>query len=161
LLYFSATVKSLLHIQQALQIITMRWASYLQMLQVICFIQIHGSKQKGQYSVHMKRHSNMDQVIIALQRLLMAARIFSFIMLGLIRKLTVSRCLILTATQELKHLLGMRMAHLTSVIQESSSNLYTGGKLAMSTIYGGYLLAHFIGEQPDGEQVYFSYSEDG
>lgn len=25
----------------------------------------------------------------------------------------------------------------------------------------GYLLAHFIGEQPDGEQVYFSYSEDG
>lgn len=31
----------------------------------------------------------------------------------------------------------------------------------MSTIYGGYLLAHFIGEQPDGEQVYFSYSEDG
>jgi hypothetical protein len=27
--------------------------------------------------------------------------------------------------------------------------------------YSGYLLAHFIGEQPDGEQVYFSYSEDG
>ncbi|MDG0791230.1 glycoside hydrolase family 43 protein [Cohnella ginsengisoli] len=25
----------------------------------------------------------------------------------------------------------------------------------------GYLLVHFIGEQPDGEQVYFSYSEDG
>ena len=25
----------------------------------------------------------------------------------------------------------------------------------------GYLLAHFIGEQQDGEQVYFSYSEDG
>lgn len=31
----------------------------------------------------------------------------------------------------------------------------------MSTAYYGYLLAHFIGEQPDGEQVYFSYSEDG
>lgn len=31
----------------------------------------------------------------------------------------------------------------------------------MSTTYYGYLLAHFIGEQPDGEQVYFSYSEDG
>ncbi|MBD3918614.1 family 43 glycosylhydrolase [Paenibacillus sp. PR3] len=27
--------------------------------------------------------------------------------------------------------------------------------------YTGYLLVHFIGEQPDGEQVYFSYSEDG
>lgn len=27
--------------------------------------------------------------------------------------------------------------------------------------YSGYLLAHFIGERPDGEQVYFSYSEDG
>lgn len=27
--------------------------------------------------------------------------------------------------------------------------------------YAGYLLAHFIGEQPDGEQVYFSCSEDG
>ncbi|TYP73091.1 glycoside hydrolase family 43 protein [Paenibacillus methanolicus] len=27
--------------------------------------------------------------------------------------------------------------------------------------YAGYLLAHFIGEQPDGEQVYFAYSEDG
>ena len=27
--------------------------------------------------------------------------------------------------------------------------------------YTGYLLAHFIGEQPDGEQVYFAYSEDG
>ncbi len=25
----------------------------------------------------------------------------------------------------------------------------------------GYLLAHFIGEQADGEQVYFAYSEDG
>ncbi|GGI46537.1 hypothetical protein GCM10008018_17590 [Paenibacillus marchantiophytorum] len=28
-------------------------------------------------------------------------------------------------------------------------------------LYSGYLLVHFIGEQPDGEQVYFSYSEDG
>ncbi|AIQ45841.1 glycosyl hydrolase family 43 [Paenibacillus sp. FSL R7-0273] len=27
--------------------------------------------------------------------------------------------------------------------------------------YTGYLLVHFIGEQPDGEQVYFSYSENG
>lgn len=27
--------------------------------------------------------------------------------------------------------------------------------------YSGYLLTHFIGEQPDGEQVYFSYSDDG
>ncbi|CAM4387414.1 family 43 glycosylhydrolase [Paenibacillus alkaliterrae] len=27
--------------------------------------------------------------------------------------------------------------------------------------YSGYLLVHFIGEQPDGEQVYFSYSENG
>lgn len=27
--------------------------------------------------------------------------------------------------------------------------------------YSGYLMMHFIGEQPDGEQVYFSYSEDG
>ena len=27
--------------------------------------------------------------------------------------------------------------------------------------YSGYLLVHFIGEEPDGEQVYFSYSEDG
>lgn len=27
--------------------------------------------------------------------------------------------------------------------------------------YSAYLLVHFIGEQPDGEQVYFSYSEDG
>ena len=27
--------------------------------------------------------------------------------------------------------------------------------------YSGYLLVHFIGEQHDGEQVYFSYSEDG
>lgn len=27
--------------------------------------------------------------------------------------------------------------------------------------YAGYLLVHFIGEQPGGEQVYFSYSEDG
>ncbi|WP_438448453.1 family 43 glycosylhydrolase [Gorillibacterium sp. sgz5001074] len=27
--------------------------------------------------------------------------------------------------------------------------------------YYGYLLAHFIGERPDGEQVYFSYSENG
>ncbi|MBD2868492.1 family 43 glycosylhydrolase [Paenibacillus arenilitoris] len=27
--------------------------------------------------------------------------------------------------------------------------------------YSGYLFAHFIGEEPDGEQVYFSYSEDG
>ncbi|GGO09433.1 glycoside hydrolase family 43 protein [Saccharibacillus kuerlensis] len=27
--------------------------------------------------------------------------------------------------------------------------------------YAGYLLVHFIGEGPDGEQVYFSYSEDG
>ncbi|WP_138755986.1 glycoside hydrolase family 43 protein [Paenibacillus sinopodophylli] len=25
----------------------------------------------------------------------------------------------------------------------------------------GYLLVHFIGEEPDGEQVYFSYSDDG
>jgi len=31
----------------------------------------------------------------------------------------------------------------------------------MSTVYSGYLLVHFIGEQPDGEQVYFSYSENG
>lgn len=29
------------------------------------------------------------------------------------------------------------------------------------TTYNGYLLAHFIGEQPDGEQIYFSYSENG
>jgi hypothetical protein len=27
--------------------------------------------------------------------------------------------------------------------------------------YTGYLLVHFIGEQPEGEQIYFSYSEDG
>lgn len=27
--------------------------------------------------------------------------------------------------------------------------------------YSGYLLVHFIGEEPDGEQVYFAYSEDG
>lgn len=27
--------------------------------------------------------------------------------------------------------------------------------------YSGYLMVHFIGEDPDGEQVYFSYSEDG
>ncbi|MCG7378634.1 glycoside hydrolase family 43 protein [Paenibacillus sp. ACRSA] len=27
--------------------------------------------------------------------------------------------------------------------------------------YTGYLLVHFIGESADGEQVYFSYSEDG
>lgn len=27
--------------------------------------------------------------------------------------------------------------------------------------YSAYLLAHFIGEQPDGEQVYFAYSRDG
>ncbi|MCR2804242.1 family 43 glycosylhydrolase [Paenibacillus soyae] len=27
--------------------------------------------------------------------------------------------------------------------------------------YTGYLMVHFIGEQPDGEQVYFSYSENG
>ncbi|WFR61119.1 hypothetical protein P9222_21835 [Paenibacillus amylolyticus] len=27
--------------------------------------------------------------------------------------------------------------------------------------YDGYLFVHFIGEQADGEQVYFSYSEDG
>lgn len=27
--------------------------------------------------------------------------------------------------------------------------------------YAGYLFVHFIGEQPDGEQVYFSYSENG
>jgi len=27
--------------------------------------------------------------------------------------------------------------------------------------YSGYLLVHFIGERPDGEQVYFAYSEDG
>lgn len=27
--------------------------------------------------------------------------------------------------------------------------------------YSGYLMAHFIGEQPDGEQIYFAYSEDG
>lgn len=26
---------------------------------------------------------------------------------------------------------------------------------------GGYLFAHFIGEQPDGEQIYFSVSRDG
>ncbi|MFB9327116.1 glycoside hydrolase family 43 protein [Paenibacillus aurantiacus] len=30
-----------------------------------------------------------------------------------------------------------------------------------NSVYAGYLLAHFIGEQPDGEQVYFAYSEDG
>ncbi|MBB3113744.1 hypothetical protein FHS18_005857 [Paenibacillus phyllosphaerae] len=30
-----------------------------------------------------------------------------------------------------------------------------------NSVYEGYLLAHFIGEQPDGEQVYFAYSEDG
>ncbi|MDF2936569.1 MAG: glycosyl hydrolase family 43 [Paenibacillaceae bacterium] len=29
------------------------------------------------------------------------------------------------------------------------------------SIYSGYVMAHFIGEQPDGEQVYFAYSEDG
>lgn len=28
-------------------------------------------------------------------------------------------------------------------------------------VYAGYLLVHFIGEQQDGEQVYFAYSEDG
>ena len=27
--------------------------------------------------------------------------------------------------------------------------------------YAGYLLVHFIGEQPDGEQIYYAYSEDG
>ncbi|MHA7963825.1 family 43 glycosylhydrolase [Paenibacillus sp. CAU 1782] len=32
---------------------------------------------------------------------------------------------------------------------------------AQDLTYSGYLLAHFIGEEPDGEQVYFSYSEDG
>ncbi|CAH1200262.1 hypothetical protein PAECIP111891_01609 [Paenibacillus allorhizoplanae] len=31
----------------------------------------------------------------------------------------------------------------------------------LNQAYMGYLLVHFIGEQPDGEQVYFSYSEDG
>lgn len=30
-----------------------------------------------------------------------------------------------------------------------------------SNSYSGYLLVHFIGEEPDGEQVYFSYSGDG
>ncbi|MBY0203238.1 family 43 glycosylhydrolase [Paenibacillus cucumis (ex Kampfer et al. 2016)] len=33
--------------------------------------------------------------------------------------------------------------------------------LNTNTNYAGYLFVHFIGEQPDGEQVYFSYSEDG
>lgn len=28
-------------------------------------------------------------------------------------------------------------------------------------IYTGYLFVHFIGEQKDGEQVYFSVSRDG
>ncbi|NOU79012.1 family 43 glycosylhydrolase [Paenibacillus sp. LMG 31459] len=32
---------------------------------------------------------------------------------------------------------------------------------ASNNNYSGYLLVHFIGEEPDGEQVYFSYSEDG
>jgi hypothetical protein len=32
---------------------------------------------------------------------------------------------------------------------------------AQDLTYSGYLLAHFIGEETDGEQVYFSYSEDG
>jgi hypothetical protein len=32
---------------------------------------------------------------------------------------------------------------------------------AKQSNYSGYLLAHFIGEQPDGEQIYFAYSEDG
>lgn len=27
--------------------------------------------------------------------------------------------------------------------------------------YSGYLLVHFIGEEPDGEQIYFSFSRDG
>ncbi len=39
-----------------------------------------------------------------------------------------------------------------------------GGEFSLSihgNRYSGYLMAHFIGEQPDGEQVYFSYSEDG
>ena len=27
--------------------------------------------------------------------------------------------------------------------------------------YTGYLFAHFIGEQKDGEQIYFSLSRDG
>lgn len=31
----------------------------------------------------------------------------------------------------------------------------------LNQAYTGYLLVHFIGEKPDGEQVYFSYSEDG
>lgn len=33
--------------------------------------------------------------------------------------------------------------------------------LNTNTNYAGYLFVHFIGEQPEGEQVYFSYSEDG
>ncbi|MDR6881363.1 family 43 glycosylhydrolase [Bacillus sp. 3255] len=32
---------------------------------------------------------------------------------------------------------------------------------ARNCTYAGYLLTHFIGEHPDGEQIYFSYSEDG
>lgn len=31
----------------------------------------------------------------------------------------------------------------------------------MHSSLNSYLLVHFIGEQPDGEQVYFAYSEDG
>ncbi|WP_245864001.1 glycoside hydrolase family 43 protein [Paenibacillus donghaensis] len=30
-----------------------------------------------------------------------------------------------------------------------------------NSYYSGYLMVHFIGEEPDGEQVYFSYSKDG
>ncbi|RAV05091.1 glycosyl hydrolase family 43 [Paenibacillus sp. YN15] len=33
--------------------------------------------------------------------------------------------------------------------------------LTQQKSYSGYVMAHFIGEQPDGEQVYFAYSEDG
>ncbi len=33
--------------------------------------------------------------------------------------------------------------------------------LVNNSSYSAYLLVHFIGEDPDGEQVYFSYSEDG
>ena len=31
----------------------------------------------------------------------------------------------------------------------------------MKTNYTGYLFVHFIGEQKDGEQIYFSLSRDG
>ena len=57
--------------------------------------------------------------------------------------------------------LEQETANRQSGIRHQETDVPVNGGIRKNMVFTGYLFVHFIGEQKDGEQIYFSLSRDG